>query len=111
MKEHNLSEQELAICRQMGVSPEDYQATKRTEQQTAICQESGQALEGEKKKIMQMMGISPAEAEKIEAEHKRKIAASAPLTKEEVEVCRLLNVEPSEYWATRCDEAGGESPS
>jgi len=102
MKKNSLSEQELAICRQMGVSPEDYQATREEELQVAACQElSGPALEETKVKIRRAMGLTKEEVEKLEAEEKKRLAATAPLTDDEIEVCRLLGVAPGEYFEAR----------
>jgi hypothetical protein len=91
----------------MGVSQEDYQPTKKEELRLAACRElSGPAVEEAKTKIMHMFGITPAEAAKIQADQEKKAAALAPLTEEELEACRLMNVEPIDYYATKMEEAG-----
>jgi hypothetical protein len=89
----SISEQELAICRQMGVV-----INREGLNQVSLAEA--------KAKIMKLFNISEKEAARIMDEQKKKIAARTPLSLEEVKACRLLNVEPSEYYAAKCEEAG-----
>jgi phage I-like protein len=89
-----LTDQERAICHQIGVAPEDFLAAKEAELEEAACRKST------------LMGISPQEAKRRQAEVKKKAEAVAPLTEEEEEACRVLGVEPLEYYAAKMEEAG-----
>ncbi len=101
-----LSEQELAICRQLGVLPEEFQQTKQKELKSALCSENGLSFEEAQAKVMKLFGISPAEASRIMMEEKAKMDAQAPLSTEEVKVCRLLKIEPLDYYDAKQKESG-----
>ncbi len=108
-----LTDLEKAICRQMGVSQEDYSSTKQADLETALCREremyDQKLLEEAKASIMKLVGISPAEAAKRLSEAEAAAAARAPMTREELEACRLLGVEPLlEYYPAKLVAAGLE---
>lgn len=91
-----ITEEEMAVCRQMGVDQQEYLTVKVQEQASARCRENtGIDLQAEKEKVARMMGIDPAEIKRIEAEEAKKKAAAAQLSPEEVDICHRLGVEPS----------------
>lgn len=93
-----LSDQEKAICRCLGIYETDFLVSKMEDMQLALQKENSMSVTEAKKKVMRIMGISPAEVKKIEAEVAKRNDSDATLTDAELEACRILGVSPGEYY-------------
>jgi len=102
-----LTDQEKKVSQGLGISETDFLVSKVTDMQLALQRENSMSVTEAKEEVMRIMGISPEEAKKIEAEVAKKAAAEAPLTDAEEEACRILGVTPGEYVMTRRASSGG----
>jgi hypothetical protein len=102
---NNISENELALCRQMGVAPEDYLQTRENDLACALCQENSLTLEEAMKKVMKVMGI-PLSERSAREEQGVKLADAVVLSDIEKEACQRLGVVPEEYLAHKRISAG-----
>jgi hypothetical protein len=102
---NGLNADENKICALMGVNPHAYIEDREKERASkrGLNQEAPNKLES---KIATTMGLSPAEAKEVKDKTEKEAAARAPLTPEELEICRQLGVEPTAYWAQKMTDAG-----
>lgn len=98
-----LTPEEARINELMGVNPHEFIEAREAEFAGSRNRE-GQSEEFYK--VAQLMGIPKDEAVKRKLQSEKEAAARAPLTDEELEICRQLNVEPLEFYATRLEETG-----
>lgn len=100
-----LSVDEIRVCEVMGVNPHEYIESREQERARveSLNQEGGSDHEN---KIAKTMGLTPAGAKDVAAQVAKESAARAPLTEEEIEVCRKLGVLPLEYYQQRLADAG-----
>ncbi|MDH3997590.1 MAG: hypothetical protein OET90_02015 [Desulfuromonadales bacterium] len=98
--------EESALCRQFGNTPEECLATRETDLVAAACQENAPLDEETKRKVLEVMGLSPQEA--VKRENQIAIEAEAKqLTAEEIEVCQALGIDPVlEYLPQKMKDAG-----
>ncbi|MCK4787458.1 MAG: hypothetical protein KAV87_27115 [Desulfobacteraceae bacterium] len=98
-----LNEQEIAICKATGVTPEDYmRAESTTMEYDALPLERKKMLV---EKIAKTMKITPEEASKRMDQFAKETEAGQSLTIEEIEICRRLGVLPLEYLLQRQEDA------
>ncbi|MBJ6800213.1 hypothetical protein [Geomonas propionica] len=98
-----LTREEERICKQMGINEHAYIEAKFSSRAVAL---NADASIGTEEKVARLMGIPRDQREKIKKQALKEAEARAPLTTEELECCRLLQVEPLEYWATKMKDAG-----
>ena len=102
---NGLSTDEIKKCELMGVNRHLYIETREHERREGL----GQNQEGQsvlESKIAKMMDISPGEARAIKEQVDKEETARAPLTEDELRICRQLGVEPLDYWAQKMADAG-----
>lgn len=100
-----LKPEEMRVCELMGVNPHEFIENREKELAAARNREIPSEQEAEKR-IAGLMGISPGEIEKRKRQSEKEMEASAPLTDDELKICRLLNVEPLDYHHQKMKDAG-----
>ncbi len=98
-----LTPDETRVNELMGVNPHEFIEARESDFAESRNQE-GQSEQSDK--IARLMGIPKAEAADRKLQTEKEEAARAPLTDEELEICRQLNVEPMEFYVKKLEEAG-----
>lgn len=98
-----LSNEEMRICDLMGINPHEFIESRGEELAVSKNRESPTEEEAQKK-VARLMGIPESEIESLKKESEEREETNAPLSEEELKVCRLLNVEPLEYYAQKQKE-------
>lgn len=98
-----LTPEETRINELMGVNPHEFIEAREKEFKESRNREDEAA---EFDKVAQLMGIPKDEAAKRKLQSEMEEQARAPLTDEELEICRQLNVEPIEFYARRLELVG-----
>lgn len=101
------SDQEMAICRQMGVDPQDYLDTKAKDLLLAKCRlDDGVVDQQTLERVAAVMGISAEDQKTQKDKFTKDKEALTELSDDEIKACWALGINPGEYWHERCEAAG-----
>lgn len=100
----NLSDEEKRLCEIFGNTPQEYVAMRSGTLAMNAQQASEKSTDEEE--IRRLMGISASDAEKAKASAEKEELATKLLTADELKMCRMLGVDPLDFWNERVKEAG-----
>jgi phage I-like protein len=100
----SMSAEEKRLCEMMGVSPEEYTATKQAD--FALNAQRQEESSADVEKMRRLMGVSEADIQEAIAQSEKEDQATKLLTADELKVCAAMGVDPLDYWNERVRDAG-----